>query len=111
MTILMNKGDGSGAFTVTQTSFKNPVGYILRFPVRDFDGDGIPDLALVENQTTYSQSASAISFAKGFGDGGFAEPVAYPLPVGAAYSVAAGQFRDGGGLDLAAPNFLDDNLS
>jgi hypothetical protein len=59
----------------------------------DFDGDGVPDLAVV--------SGSTISFLKGLGNGQFAPRISTMVssPVG---SIATGRFDDGGGLEIAA---------
>jgi hypothetical protein len=60
--------------------------------VGDFNGDGIPDLAVA--------NGSAVSVLLGNGDGTFQAPVSYAAGIGPIF-VAAGDFNGDGKLDLA----------
>jgi hypothetical protein len=72
--------------------------------VGDFNGDGIPDLAVVNG------GSNSVSILLGDGHGGFGPPTNYP--VGAfPLSVTVGDFNGDGIPDLAVANVQDDTVS
>src|SRR5215813_3339195 len=76
--------------------------------VGDFNGDGIPDLAVANSQSFFS--TGYVSVLLGNGDGTF-QP-ARNLDVGRSpYSVAVGDFNGDGKLDLAVANYNSHNVS
>jgi hypothetical protein len=72
--------------------------------VGDFNGDGIPDLAVA----TYT--GNALDILLGNGDGTFQTAVPYAL-TSAASSVVAGDFNGDGKLDLAVANWQTNDIS
>jgi hypothetical protein len=94
--ILMNLADGTGGFSIGNKTYSSGAGS-ESFPLRDFDGDGILDLALGGDQAY---------FLKGVGDGGFLDPVGYQIPSQnyGAWSTAAGRFGPGRALGIATGN-------
>jgi FG-GAP-like repeat len=90
--VLMNRGDKSGEFAPAAEQDFSVFAFSETLPLKDFDGDGILDLALAGTEG---------SFLRGLGDGGFAFPVAYPIPHAEwSNTIAAGPFGDAGTLDL-----------
>jgi hypothetical protein len=74
--------------------------------VGDFNGDGIPDLAVT------NANDNTISILLGNGSGGFTPASGSPITVGnGPLSVAAGDFTGNGKLDLAVANFTNDNVT
>jgi hypothetical protein len=72
-----------------------------RLAVADFDGDGINDVAAA-NQGPVPLFGSSIGVALGDGNGGLSAPVTTDLPSGeGACSIAAGDFDNTGGTDVA----------
>jgi hypothetical protein len=101
--LLLNNADRTGTFTVS--SRPTAGGGDWSFPLVDLDGDGAMDVALTDNTN--------VLVLKGNGDGTFATPVFYPItgPGPVANSVAAGDFRGIGILDLVTGNGFDETLS
>ncbi len=104
LTILLAKGDGT--FTQAPGS-PLPVG---RNPSSvasgDFNGDGIPDLAVT------NQSDNTLTILLGNGDGTFTAAAGSPLAIGnAPVSVVAADFNGDSFLDLAVANNADNTVS
>ncbi len=72
--------------------------------VGDFNGDGIPDIALVNS------SGSSVSVLLGNGSGGFSSPVTYSSGGSGTEEIAAGDFNGDGKIDLAVTNYWSNNV-
>jgi uncharacterized protein (TIGR03437 family) len=93
-----------------QLSFQNgvryPVGSGATVPIgmiaADFNGDGIPDLAVLNlGGNTSGPASGSVSILIANGDGSFKTPVNYPAPTGCTpYSISAGDFRRDGNQGL-----------
>jgi hypothetical protein len=72
----------------------------------DFNGDGVPDLVILQNYESGSSSVSSIRVLLGTGNGGFGPPVSVPLgfPEGPALGLA--DMNDDGKLDVVLGNEL-----
>ncbi len=104
VTVLL--GNGSGGFTAaTNSPFAvgtNPPSLV----VDDFNGDGVPDLA-VANFTD-----STVTVLLGDGLGGFVAPTGSPFAVGSdPFSIVAGDFNGDGIPDLATANDGSNNVT
>jgi hypothetical protein len=107
-------GDGVGGFTPFASS-PLTVGYSpTAVAVGDFNGDGIPDLAVVNQCGSDPTCASpgTVMMMKGDGAGNFNAFANSPVTVGGAPdAVSVGDFNGDGNLDLAVANFSDSTLS
>jgi sugar lactone lactonase YvrE len=102
VTILLGNGDGT--FSVAASSpatGSNP----NQFAVGDFNGDGIPDLAVT------SDSTNTVLIYLGNGDGTFTQVPNSPAAGSDLYSIAVGDFNGDGKLDLAVTDMYDDTIS
>jgi hypothetical protein len=98
VSILLGKGDG----TFTPVAASPTVGIeALAAVVGDFNGDGIPDLAVMNYQS------DSVTILLGNGDGTFT-PAASPATGSFPFSIGVGDFNGDGILDLAVAN-LDGN--
>ncbi|HLJ92849.1 MAG TPA: VCBS repeat-containing protein, partial [Gemmataceae bacterium] len=95
-------GAGNGTFKAAQnyTAAANPVSVA----VGDFNGDGVPDLA-VANAGTDPDFLGTVSIFLGNGDGSFKTPQNYLTGGPNAQSVAVADFNGDGHLDLAVTDF------
>jgi hypothetical protein len=102
VSILLGKGDGT-----FQAAQEYPVdsGIPNNAVVGDFNGDGIPDLAIVK-QASLRDNTGTVSILLGKGNGTFANAQNYPTGLRPA-SVAVGDFNGDGTVDLAIANSLD----
>jgi hypothetical protein len=103
LSVLLGNGNGSFQPAVT-TNVQNSglaQGNAESLAVGDFNGDGLPDVAL---NTSGSPANPAVEVLLGKGDGSF-QPNHLILPVGQTpFSVAAGDFDGNGALDLVTAN-------
>jgi Flp pilus assembly secretin CpaC len=108
-TLSVFDGRGDGTFSpVTGSPFKLPATATgpVAITVADFNGDGIPDLAIV-NQTTKN-----VTILKGNGNGTFTEFPNSPLTVGnLPVAIASGILSGSNGPALAVVNQQDNTLS
>jgi len=95
VSLLLGNGDGTFQPARAITSTGNPM-YVV---VRDFDGDGKPDLILDDGPGT-----TTISFLKGNGDGTFLAPVKIPI----ATDPTVGGFNLHGNGSIIAEDFNGD---
>ena len=94
-TVTIFLGNGDGTFTA-KGSFPTggAVGNPISVAVGDFNGDGIPDLAVANNSDN-------LTILLGKGDGTFTAAATDPALGGASFAVVAGDFNRDGILDLA----------
>ena len=97
VSILLGNGDGTFQPAVGYAAGDNPT----MVAVGDFNGDGIPDLA-VATEDNYVTGPN-VEILLGTGTGGFQAPVGYAAGYTAAY-IAVGDFNGDGALDLAVAN-------
>src|SRR5271157_4070862 len=100
VSVLLGKGDGSFQPQQTYGVGNSPFG----IAVADFNGDGIPDLAVA------NQGDNTVGVLLGKGDGTFKPQQAYPAGTGPV-GVAVGDFNGDGVPDLAATNGGSNNVS
>jgi hypothetical protein len=102
-------GNGDGTFTQVKGSpFHLPAGQTGPIAVTsaDFNGDGIPDLAIV------NQGSNNVTVLEGNGNGTFTPFTGSPLPTGNfPVAIAAGSLAGGTGPSLAIANQKDDTVT
>src|SRR5262249_6417142 len=94
--VLLGNGDGSFHAAVPDTAGVDP----RSVAVGDFNGDGVPDLAVGSFGTYLDFSDSGVSVLTGNGDGSFQAPVLYHTEA-SPMAVAVGDFNGDGAPDLA----------
>jgi FG-GAP-like repeat len=101
--VIVLLGNGDGTFQAAQSYAAGP--HPSSVAVADFNGDGIPDLA-VASQGTYPDYKGTVSILLGNGDGTFQAAQSYA--VGAGFrrpSLTVGDFNGDGTPDLAVASF------
>jgi hypothetical protein len=102
-------GNGDGTFTpINRSPFALAPGETgpIAITVADFNGDGKPDLAIV------NQTSNNVTILEGNGDGTFSEFQKSPLPVGnVAVAIASGSLAGSTGPALAIANQKDNTVS
>ena len=101
VSILLGNGDGTFQAPRTYPAGINPFGVMTG----DFNHDGIPDLAVVNNNGYFG-----VQILLGNGDGSFQSPVFYATGENPRVGVVADLNGDGN-LDLAIGNCIDNDLS
>jgi hypothetical protein len=91
--ILLGKGDGT--FDAPIMASVPGSNFIKQIVVGDFNGDGIPDLALIDSDT------STVGILLANGDGTFTQEAARPPVSGAPTYIATGDFNGDGKTDVA----------
>ena len=96
----------SGTLTAAAGSFIAVGSVFVSAAVGDFNGDGIPDLAMA------NYGGNNVTVLLGNGSGGFTAAPGNPFAVGTwPWSVAVGDFNGDGVLDLATANSNGDNVT
>ncbi|MGB6827183.1 MAG: FG-GAP-like repeat-containing protein [Terracidiphilus sp.] len=104
-TIFLGNGDGTFAPVAVSPAVGSEPSSIA---VGDFNGDGIPDLAVV-SQCGYDANCvgpGSVTILLGDGTGNFTPAAASPIALGGvAWAIAAGDFNGDGNLDLAVTTY------
>jgi hypothetical protein len=99
VSVLLGNGDGTFQAAV-RTGVVTGAGSVL---AGDFNGDGIPDLAVIS-------AGNSVSVLQGNGDGTFQNPVSY-LVGNTPTSLVAADFNGDGALDLATANLRSNDVT
>lgn len=102
--ILLGNGDGTFQSPVLLNAGNSSAALPVAIVARDFNGDGKLDLA-VATTANVQPPGSEVSILLGNGDGSFQAPVFYPIDQ-IPTSLAAGDFRGNGKVDLALTTYL-----
>ncbi len=108
-TIWVRLGNGDGTFgNRTSYSVSTNLATITSITVGDFNGDGIPDLAVAGTTAT----GGGVDILKGDGNGAFSDVTSSLIAVGKGpSSIVAGDFNGDGSLDFAVANLTDNTIS
>ena len=93
---VLAQGDGSGGFKAPIISQAPNAGSIAK---GDFNGDGIEDVAVVNEPLCQACTATSVTVFPGTGKNYFGTPVTYSIPVSRAM-IAAGDVNNDGHVDL-----------
>jgi len=99
--VLLGHGDGSFAPAFFLPTGTNP----QSVAIGDFNGDRLPDLAVVNAVTIITQGPGTVSILLGLGNGSFVAAGTYPAGDGP-LDIAAADFDEDGALDLAIVNSI-----
>jgi hypothetical protein len=99
--VLLGHGDGSFAPAFFVPTGTNP----QSVAIGDFNGDRVPDLAVVNAVTIITQGPGTVSILLGLGNGSFVAAGTYPAGDGP-LDIAAADFDEDGVLDLAIVNSI-----
>jgi len=99
--VLLGHGDGSFASAFFVPTGTNP----QSVAIGDFNGDRVPDLAVVNAVTIITQGPGTVSILLGLGNGSFVAAGTYPAGDGP-LDIAAADFDEDGALDLAIVNSI-----
>jgi len=109
-TVTVLLGNGSGGFTADPGSPFAAGIDPFSLVVGDFNGDGIPDLAVTDQGGFFTQGFVTILL--GNGSGGFTTAPGSPYTVGRdPDAIAVGDFNGDGIQDLAVGNYVDSNVT
>jgi hypothetical protein len=106
VSVLLGKGGGTFQAVPNYNAGFNSANVI----VRDFNGDGISDLAVVSGSISFTDLQGAVIIFLGKGDGSFQAAMSYPTGLGS-FGAAVGDFNGDGILDLAVANLFSDTVS
>jgi alpha-tubulin suppressor-like RCC1 family protein len=98
-------GNGDGSFAAAPSAPINFGGNLDSVAVGDFNNDGRPDIAVVD------QNGGTVTILKGDGAGGFATTSPIPVGVTAPASVVVGDFNGDGKLDFAVVGETSNNVA
>jgi Flp pilus assembly secretin CpaC len=107
--ILLGNGDGTFQAPVAYPTGSNPVALVAQ----DFDGDGNPDLAVVNKGDGTTASTVSVLLGKktgGVQDGTFAAKTDYSVGVSPS-AITTADFNGDGNVDLAVTNLVDNTVS
>ena len=102
--VLLGNGDGTFQPPVAYGSGGNTANFVA---VADFNGDGIPDLAVANQGPSAAGGAGVLGLLLGNGDGAFQPAVTFDSGGSLAASVSVGNFNGDGQPDLAVVNECD----
>jgi len=105
LTILLGNRDGTFTPTAASPATGNGPESVA---VGDFNGDGIPDLAVVNNN---DGNAGTLTILLGNGDGTFTPAAVSPATGNGSDFVAVGDFHGGGVSDMAVANYKDNTAT
>lgn len=105
MYILLGKGDGTFQPPVLLNAGSGPAAIPVAIVAGDFNGDGKLDLAVVSSDFNIP-ATSNVGILLGNGDGTFQPPVFYGIPFQIPTSLAAGDLKGNGRIDLAVASFV-----